>query len=185
MLPIKNTSQRYGIISQLFHWSIAILFITNFYLVYRRDYIPETDPSNIEYILLHKALGVTVLFLGILFLLWRFYTVKPALPTEMTRIERILAPSVHHLLWIVILLMPITGILMSVFGGRPTGVFGLFTIPGLSVPSQTWGGFFHSFHQILSYIIMGIVALHVLAALRHHFWLRDNVLRGMLPIKLK
>lgn len=185
MLPLKNTTQRYGVITQLFHWSIAILFIVNFYLVYRRDYIPESDPANLNYILLHKAIGVLVLGLGILFLCWKVVNIKPHLPPEMTKIEKTLAPSVHHLLWLLILLMPITGLLMSIFGGRPTHFFGLFTIPGLSEPNPEWGSFFHSTHQLLSYLIIGLVSLHVAAALRHHFWLRDNVLRGMLPLRLK
>ena len=185
MLTLKNNSQRYGIISQLFHWSIAVLFFVNFYLVYRRDYIPEADPSNLEYILLHKALGVLILGLGILFLLWRVFNPKPILPPEMKPWENKLAHSVHHLLWLLIILMPITGILMSVIGGRPVGFFGWFTIPALSEPNKALGGVFYTTHVYLSYLIIAVVALHIIGALRHHFWLKDNVMRGMLPIKLK
>lgn len=185
MLPIKNTTRRYGIISQLFHWGIAILFFANFYLVYRRDYIPETNPDHLAYILLHKSFGVLLIILGVLFLAWRLYNSKPALPHETKRWEMRLAKSVHHFLWILIILMPISGILMSAFAGRPASFFGLFTIPEWVTPNESWAGFFYQTHGLLSYAIIGVVALHIIGALRHHFWLKDNVLRSMLPLKLK
>jgi cytochrome b561 len=185
MLPIKNTPERYGIITQLFHWVIAGIIIFNYYLVYRRDYIPETNPDNLAYILLHKALGVVVIILGVLFIIWRLTNTKPLLPTSTPNYERILAKSTHHLLLVLILLMPITGVLMSVFGGRPIGVFGLFTIPALTVANKEWQTIFYTLHEWLSFIIMGMVSIHVIGALKHQFFYKDNVLRRMLPVKLK
>lgn len=185
MLPIKNTTERYGIISQLFHWVIAGIIISNYYLVYRRDYIPETNPDNLAYILLHKALGVTVLILGALFLFWRITNVKPLLPLSTPNYERVLAKSMHHLLLLLIILMPVSGVLMSVFASRPISVFGWFTIPALAQANETWQGIFYTSHVWLSYIIIAVVSLHVLGALKHQFIYKDNILRRILPVKLK
>jgi len=185
MLPLKNTTQRFGVITQLFHWIIAGIIIVNYYLVYRRDYIPETNPDNLAYILLHKALGVTVIILGVLFVIWRLTNTKPLLPSSTPHYEKILAKATHHTLLVLILLMPLTGLLLSVFGGRPTSVFGLFTIPALAEANKEWQTIFYTLHEWISYIIIGLVSLHVLGALKHQFFYKDNVLRRILPVKLK
>jgi cytochrome b561 len=185
MLPVKNTTERFGIISQLLHWVITLLVLTNFYLIFFRAYLPEKDPLSLTYILLHKEFGVTILFLAIIFIIWRFFTVKPLYPNIMTSFERHASTLIQRLLLTLIVLMPIAGILMSYFGGRPTHVFNLFVIPALQTPNKFWSGLFFDVHVTIGVMILVALSIHVLAALRHHFWLRDNVLRRMLPVKLK
>lgn len=185
MISIKNTSQRYGWVTQLFHWSFVVLFFTNYYLVYRREYFTEENPLHLEYILLHKALGIVALFLGVLYVIWRLFNVKPSLPGSTPAYERWLSIGTHHFLILAIIFMPISGYLMSYFGARPTPVFGLFNMPVLEVANQPWRQFFYLFHEWLSFAIIGFVIIHVAGALKHQFYYKDNILRRMLPVKLK
>ena len=185
MLPIKNTTERFGIITQLLHWSITLLVLTNFYLIFRRAYLAETDPLSLTYILLHKEFGVTILFLALVFIIWRFFVIKPPYPTTMSNFERHASTFIQRLLLVLIVLMPIAGILMSYFGGRPTHVFNLFVIPALQTPNKFWSGIFFDIHVTIGITIIAALTIHILASLRHHFWKQDNVLRRMLPMKLK
>jgi cytochrome b561 len=74
---------------------------------------------------------------------------------------------------------------MSSARNFPVSWFGVFTFPDLIKPDRARYEFFHDAHVLLAYAIFGIALLHALAALKHHFIDRDNVLRRMLPVKLK
>ena len=184
MVPMKNNSQRYGVLTQLLHWSVAIIIITEISLVYIRDYIPETDPLNSLFIYIHKALGVVAIGLGILFVLYHLISIKPESVPGLSSIEKQLSLLARRLLLIMIIVMPISGFLMSIFNARPINMF-LFVIPALETRDEFWGNLFALIHVYVSYLLIAVVALHIAAALRHHFWLHDNVLRRMLPVKLK
>jgi cytochrome b561 len=88
MLPIKNIKSRYGILTMLFHWSIAFLIILNFYLIYRRDYIPESDLLHYSYMFWHKSIGVSVLFAGLIFIISRSINIKPDIAVSMTSLQQ-------------------------------------------------------------------------------------------------
>lgn len=181
-MQLTESQQRYGLISQLFHWVLAGLFVIQYYLIYRRSYFPKDAPEKIQYMLLHKSLGVTILVLGLLFIVWRLWgnNTKPPLPETLSTQLKFVARSVHLLLYGFFLAMPITGYVMSVASNHQVAWFGV-PLPSLLAPNTTLDGFFYQSHVYLSYCIIGIVALHTLAALQHHFILKDNVLRRMLP----
>jgi cytochrome b561 len=99
----------------------------------------------------------------------------------MTWVERVLAKGTHIAFYVLLFAMPVTGWMMSSAKNYSVSWFGLFTWPNLISQSDDAFVFLQSTHEILSWALLSIVALHILAALKHHFWNKDDVLVRMLP----
>jgi len=120
---------------------------------------------------------------------WRFTHRPPALPAEMPVLERRAAEGTHIALYAFMLALPLTGwALVSVSPYNiPTVLYGLIPWPDLPVLStladkQTADTVMSFIHSRLAFILIVVLAVHIGAALRHHFLLRDGILRRMLPI---
>lgn len=179
-MPLANTSRQFGSLTKFLHWTIFILFCAQYFLINRRDYFPKGDSRIIEYTLLHKSIGILLLALAVVFILWRHAGTRPKLPGSSPRWQILLARVTHSLLYIVLLLMPFSGIMMSMFSGYGASFFGL-DLPMLFDENKAISGFFHEMHEIMAWIIIALVGLHIVGALYHHFKLKDNVLKRMLP----
>jgi cytochrome b561 len=169
---------RYSSVAIAFHWTIAVLVIVNLVIGVGHEGIPALRSLMGA----HKAIGITVLVLTLGRVAWRLTHRPPHLPAETRPWERAAAHTVHWGLYALLVLMPLTGWLM-VSGSetrRPLTWFGLFDIPYLPVGTAA-GDLGHSGHGLLGWLMVALVVIHVAAALRHHFILRDHVLRRMLP----
>jgi cytochrome b561 len=175
---IKNNKYTYGAISKFFHWIIA-LFILSLITVGFIMTSMENSPDKWQLYGLHKAFGVIVFSLIVLRIFWSLINVSPKLPANTSFIIVILSRLAHFLLYISMILMPFSGIAMSRFGGYPINVFDLFIIPADS-KNQTLATLFHDIHGITAWTIVVLVSLHALAALYHHFVIRDNVFLRMI-----
>jgi cytochrome b561 len=129
----------------------------------------------------HKSFGMTVLMLAILRLLWRLKNPPPELPGHMTSLERKLARATHIAFYVLLFAMPLTGWMMSSAKKYSVSWFGLFTWPNLIGKNEAAFDFLRATHDTMSVILLSIAVLHILAALKHHFWNKDNVLLRMLP----
>jgi cytochrome b561 len=136
---------------------------------------------------LHKSIGITVLLAVLLRILWRATHRPPPLPT-MAPLEKAAAEGTHGLLYILMLVIPLTGwalVSVSPFN-LPTVLYGVLPWPHLpvlpEVPNKAELGAAAKFiHSRLAWALAAVVALHAGAAFRHHFVLRDGVLHRMLP----
>ena len=90
--------------------------------------------------------------------------------------------STHVAFYVLLFAMPLTGWLMSSAKNYSVSWFGLFTWPNLIAKNETAFDLLRSTHHILSYVLFAIAVLHILAALKHHFWNKDDVLLRMLPL---
>jgi cytochrome b561 len=181
-MKFKNTSSDYGSISKFLHWSIAILVFVQFALVYWVIYVlPEKSPKA-GFLIggLHKPLGIVVLILALLAIMWKLLNIKPGFPANMPAWEKIAAKGVHTLLYLCLIVMPLSGVIMSVAGGRPPNFFGLYQIPMFMAENKELSNFFFNLHRFTSFFLIGLILLHTLAALKHHFINRDGVLKRML-----
>jgi cytochrome b561 len=129
----------------------------------------------------HKSFGMTVLMLAILRLLWRLGHRPPELPDHMTSLEQKLARATHIAFYVLLFAMPLTGWMMSSAKKYSVSWFGLFTWPNLIGKNEAAFDFLRATHDTMSVILFSIAVLHILAALKHHFWNKDNVLLRMLP----
>ncbi len=179
---IRNTPARYGWAAILFHWIVAVLFIGQFVLglVMTRT---ASQRTAFELIQLHKSFSFLLLGLALLRIGWRLGNPAPALPRSVPPFERRSAPLAHFVLYALQFALPLTGwTLVSVSMLEvPSVPFGLFVVPNLPLAvSDAAERFWSVAHAWLAYGAMALVGLHVAAALRHHFWLRDGVLARIL-----
>ncbi len=180
-MGIKNTSDRFGSLTKLLHWSIFVLYIVQYFLVYRREYFPKHSPEKLQYILLHESIGAFLLVMALLMITWHYVGTRPSM-SSMPAAHANGARLGHFLLYFTMLFQPISGVAMSQLAGYPVGVFGLFEIPTLLAKNEALGKIVHASHVWCSYLIIALVAGHIIAALYHHFVMKDNVLKRMSPI---
>lgn len=180
----------YDSVAMTLHWVIALLILLDFALAMSFSRFDAGDalylPSAYD---LHMAVGMSVLILSVLRVIWRLTHRHPPLP-DMAPPLRWLARASHFLLYVFMVVAPISGWLVLSLRHKATSVFGLFrwawpSLPAISHMARPERVFWHDhllpLHVWMSYIGMSLVALHVTAALYHHFGRRDGVLVRMLP----
>jgi cytochrome b561 len=154
--------------------------VTQFVLARMQEDLP-LGGRKLALLARHKSVGMTVLMLAILRLLWRLKNPPPPLPSGMSRIEQIGARATHLVFYVLLFAMPLTGWMMSSAKNYSVSWFGLFTWPNLIGKNEAAFDFLRTTHDTLSYVLFAVAVLHILAALKHHFWDRDDVLVRMLP----
>jgi cytochrome b561 len=179
-MPTRVSSGRYGAVAQTFHWVIAALIVTQFVLANLFDDLP-LGAHKLALLARHKSFGMTILMLAVVRLVWRLTHRPPALPDGMSPFERVAARGTHAAFYILLFAMPITGWLMSSAKNYSVSWFGLFTWPDLIGKNEAAFDALRSTHDTLSGVLFAIAVLHILAALKHHFWNKDDVLLRMLP----
>jgi len=179
-IAIRNTGRAYGLVAQSLHWAVVVGISLQFIWAWRID---ESESIRQQFALVnqHKSIGMTVLALVLVRLAWRAFNRPPPLPGHMRRWQRLAASATHWLLYAVILLMPLTGWAYSSAAGYGAEFFGLIEIPGFVPDSEALEEIFEQLHEALAVAIAVLVAVHVLAALRHQFLLKDDLIKRMLP----
>jgi cytochrome b561 len=179
-MALRNTEHRWGVLSQIFHWLIVVLIILQVTLASLADDLPS-GAKKLALLARHKSVGITILMLVILRLLWRSLNLTPLLPTTLKPYERVLARFTHAALYVLLFAMPLSGWMMSSARGFPVSWFGFFTLPDLVPKNKSLYLALLTTHETLAWVLAAVVTLHVAAALKHHFMLRDDVLRRMVP----
>jgi cytochrome b561 len=165
------------------HWAMALLILVLFVLGWVAVSLP-LSPLKLKLFYWHKSLGLIALLLVGLRVLWRLVDQAPRPVAGLAVWERGLARSAHLLLYLLMLLMPLSGWLINSAANFPFKPFGLFRLPGLVQPDKALQADFQLLHLSGFWLLAGLLVLHVAAALRHHFVKRNPVLRRMLPGRL-
>ena len=160
------------------HWLMAVLILGLLALgIYMSD-LP-LSPQKLELYSWHKWFGVTVFLLLWLRLAWRVTHRPPALPETLSAPMRLAAHAGHAALYLLMLAIPLSGWLMSSAKGFQTVWFGVLPVPDLLGRDRELGDLLQQVHKLLNLLLMLTLAGHVLAALWHHFVLKDDTLRRM------
>lgn len=160
------------------HWLMAAMILGLLALgIYMSD-LP-LSPQKLTLYSWHKWAGVTVFLLVWLRLLWRITHRPPALPETLSPLMRLAAHAGHAALYVLMVAIPLTGWLMSSAKGFQTVWFGVLPIPDLLSRDRELGDLLQQVHKLLNLLLMLTLAGHVLAALWHHFVLKDDTLRRM------
>jgi len=178
---VAEPRNRYSTVSLVLHWLIAVMILAQVLLITANE-ATEGQAISREFIQIHKAAGLTVLILTLVRIGWRLANPAIPLPDTMKRWEKILARTTHVLFYVFLLAMPLTGWAAVSATGRDLSWFGLFNWPLL--PISGGRDAFKSIigiHELAMKGLYALIALHVLAALKHQFVNRDNVLHRMIP----
>jgi cytochrome b561 len=162
------------------HWLIAVLVFAGWGLGFYMADLPAS-PAKLRYVSWHKWIGISVFLLALLRAAWRATHAPPALPVAMQRWQAAAARISQFLLYVLLLVIPLSGWLMSSAKGFQTVYFGLLPLPDLLDKDEALGKFLAEIHELLGWTLATLVAVHSAAALKHHFLDRDDVLRRMLP----
>ncbi|MEL6870765.1 MAG: cytochrome b/b6 domain-containing protein [Pseudomonadota bacterium] len=171
----------YTTLAKLFHWVIAAMIVLQFVLSKLSEWA-EDDGERLRQLGLlanHKSVGMTVLVLAAARLIWRVANRPPALPPAIPNWQKMCSNATHVALYALLFAMPISGWLMSSAATYNVSWFGLFTWPNLVGPSQSLVDLTKTIHDWLGKGLFAIAALHIAAALKHHFIDKDTVLKRM------
>ncbi|MDP3532077.1 MAG: cytochrome b [Alphaproteobacteria bacterium] len=177
-MNLRNSDQSWGIVTQFLHWFIFAFLIGQITLGFVMGDFPDGD-EKWKLFDLHKALGMLALLIIVLRLFWRFLNVVPKDP-PMPNWQKKSAQGVIWALYLSMLIIPISGYLMSTLGGHPIKIFDLFTIDPI-MKNPAISKFANKVHEYMIWVIIGFTAFHIVGGLYHHFILKDNILRRMLP----
>lgn len=161
------------------HWLSALAVVLAFGLVWTREAI-DGDALGDRLLALHRQTGLLVLLLLAVRLLarWSQSRQDPALPPLLHRT----ALATQWLFYALLLAMPLLGWAMTSAQGHALQLFNLVPLPSLLVVDPDLADSLQEWHELGASCLLGLIALHVLAALWHHWFRRDEVLAGMLPL---
>lgn len=179
-MQLQNSNTRYGLVSYLFHWLIGLMIFIMLAVGFNFDNIPLDQRASVY--AGHKATGVIILILAFLRLSWRTFSAPPQLPSTVTLWQAIASKVTVIGLYIVMFLMPMSGITGSVLGGRAIDVFGMFTIPALT-ENKDLSSMAFEVHEFCAVTLVCLIVLHFAGALYHYFISKDNILQRMLYMK--
>lgn len=180
---VLNTKNRYGIVSIIIHWLMALFLIMLIILGLYMVALPDVgfDVSKIKLIFWHKELGMIALALVILRFIWRLGNIVPLLPPSIPAWQKIAARTVHFSFYGFMFALPISGWMMSSVAGFPMTFLGIIPLPNLVQPNIYDVQMYINIHKWLAYGLIVTISIHISAALLHHFYYKDDTLRRMLP----
>lgn len=179
-IMLRNSINHWGSVSKFFHWLIALLVIIMLIVGISMGYLPKGVKPPIYN--LHKSIGLTVLILMILRLIWRLSNPIPRFPETTPSWQVFAARLSHRWLYFIIIIMPLSGWIMSTAAGHPPDFWWIVKIDFPFIPlSKPLASFFSKVHLILAWIIIVSLIIHVLGAMKHWLINKDHVLQRMLP----
>jgi len=169
----SNQVEKYNQVQIVLHWLIAAIVIFMIALgLYMADLPKQSElPIGEEsvrafYFLLHKSLGITAAMLILLRIIWRFTHKAPALPNTIEKWQQRAAAAVHGLLYAVMIAMPVTGYLQSMFSKYDTEFWGI-VLPRMVAPDSDMREIFTEAHEVISSVFIALILLHIAAAIKH------------------
>ncbi len=194
-----NNNTKYTNVAIALHWLIGIAILFMFVLGWFMTELPKEsakttsfdlfnlglmtwevakeESSRAFYFNLHKSIGLTILMLIVLRMYWRFTHRPPTFLNSMKLWEKRLAKATHHALYLLMFLIPLSGIIMS--AGSKYGIkwFGIKVLPGFD--DKAIRELFHEFHEIFGLLLLLLLIFHTLGAIKHSIIDKDGTLRRM------
>lgn len=169
----------YGAVAKILHWLIFILLAVQYTI---GSIMPHIGRKTLDegWVAWHFSVGASILFFIVLRIIWRVVHPVPLLPT-MAGWERIASGITHWALYVLVLAMTLLGWAAANARGWDVHLFGFVTLPAIAPKGSHWGHEAGDIHNVLVYVLLGFIVLHVVAALYHYFIKHDEVVGRMLP----
>ena len=197
---MNHSTTSYTKTAKVLHWLIAIGIFFMFALGWFMEGLPKEAPKQMAYDLfdlgiftwnlseeisprtfyfnLHKSIGVTIFALILIRVFWRITHKPPTLLSSYKAWERKLANGAHHLLYLLMVSLPVSGIIMATYSKYGIKWFGLEFIKGLD--NKDMRELFKEVHEIVGLVILLVIIVHIIGALKHKFIDKDETLKRML-----
>ena len=176
-MRINNTSEKYGLLAKLFHWFTFIALIIQipfgFYLVGLEFSDRRIDLENI-----HIIIGITIFYFVLLRLIWKLFNPSPKSEHNFFKGQNLIAKTNHFLLYVGIFAITISGVLKKLYMGEKLNFF-IFQYAFKESNFQLADSFY-VVHIYANYLLIALVSLHILAAVAHHVFFKDKILKKML-----
>jgi len=174
-MSLFGTEIRYGLVAQGLHWLTAGLVLGAWLIA------GTWRGGSSSLLTLHQTLGFAVLVMVVVRLAWRWFDRRPATP-PMPGVMAFASKVAHWLLYALLLAVPATAIAGSWLEGHAITVYGIGAIGPFLTASRSLGHEILDIHEFLGSAIMWVAGFHAAAAIFHHVFLRDRVLKQMLPV---
>jgi len=175
---------RYGMVAIALHWVLGAALVAMLLMGWYMTGLPFS-PQRLKLYNWHKWAGVAVLALSVVRLAWRLLHRPPALPAAvqaaMPRWQQMAHHGTHHALYALFFVVPLVGWAYSSAAGFPVVFLGLVQLPDFVPVNKALAEAIKPWHAFFAYTLAALVALHVAAALKHHFMDRDGLLGRMWP----
>jgi cytochrome b561 len=180
-LPVSNSPSAYGRVSRYLHWTIAVLMFVLVPIGLFMAILPLGHSERSGFVATHQALGLTVLGLVVARISWLVFNPAPRPLPDLAGWELRASQGVHGALYLLLLLFPVSGYILSASEGEPIDFYG-WTLPSVLRPSEplsSVAAFLHNW--LLPLIFYAAIALHAGAVAKRHFGKGDkHAIRRML-----
>lgn len=178
-MQVRNTSSRFGLVSVVLHWLVALAVFGLFGLGYYMVDLGYYDPWYRKGPDIHRSIGILLFMVMLGRLAWRWGNRTPAPLATHKRWEVLIAHATHGLLYLLIFVAMVSGYLISTADGSPIDVFGWFRVPSVTGQVKGLEDSAGAVHYWSTWVLVLLAVTHALAALKHHIIDRDQTLRRM------
>lgn len=181
-MRLRNSSQSWGLIARLLHWVVAAMIVGQVITGWMAENAGSEDASLVL-IRNHYQFGIVLTGLILMRILWRLADHAPSADGLQPQWQKLAALGAHSMIYILLIILPVSGYIVWIHMREAMDVFGLFAIPRLFTPSaddeSLWSGAWYV-HYFAGWALIGLVLIHISAALWHQFVLRDGLIRRMI-----
>jgi cytochrome b561 len=174
---LSATVGSYGLFGKVLHWFAFALLAVQLGIGWIMPHIGRDTPNE-GWVAWHLLIGIALLFLFVARYLWRL-THPVTFPASLSIWQNRLAHATHLSLYALVVVNTLLGWSAAGFRGWPVSLLGIFPLPALAEKGTSWAHTAGDIHIALVYVLLGLVGIHAVAALYHHFILRDGILQRM------
>lgn len=175
---MSATVRSYGPLAKFLHWFALALLTVQLGIGWIMPHI-KRDTLNEGWVAWHLLIGIALLFLFVARYLWRLMH-PVAFHASLSLWQNRLAHATHLTLYALVIVNTLLGWSAAGFRGWSVSLLGIFPLPALAEKGTSWAHTAGDIHITLVYVLLGLVGIHAVAALHHHFILRDGILQRML-----
>ncbi len=183
-MQIGNSDHAWGVVQQALHWLVVIAVISQLVLGFTFHDLPDADPRKGSLFAAHTTLGLTILIVVLIRLAWRQAHPVPRLPDTLTSTQKKIAIANHWAFYLLLIGLPIGGYLLVNAAGVKVPFYGV-ELPALLAKNDLLADLISFIHIGGAFLLILLILLHVAAALRHEFVLKDNTVRRMTPLPMR
>jgi cytochrome b561 len=178
MEQVEAPDRGYDIVAKGLHWIIFLLLAAQYAV---GSIMPHIGRRTLDegWVAWHLSLGTSILFFIVLRLIWRLVFPVPLLP-NLPAWQRRLASATHWLLYLLVFVMVFLGWAAANSRGWDVRLFDAVTLPPLAAKGARWAHEAGDIHDTLLYVLAAVIILHIIGALYHYFFVRDDVMQRML-----